>query len=214
MARISDATKQRTVAYLSGRGQHRALTTRRRIGPAVLMRPLQSASIGNKKDHWYVGRSSGRIRRRACGLPYLASGGQLHPPGRVPSLFFDVCVTAPETRPLPVVLRAHPTPQHRPIVQWRLTGGTAIPPSRHPRGWSAIVLSRYAPPVAPSPGRFATFRARCCVDRLMGSRHQELHRGPAGDRPPLCCAHAGDPTPIMPVKGRYSGKIRVSIETL
>jgi len=57
------------------------------VGPAVQKWLLQSAStvyIGNKKDHCSQPRksrhqmcrqpSSGRVRRRACGLPYPASG--------------------------------------------------------------------------------------------------------------------------------------------
>jgi len=61
--RHTDAAKQRTVAYVSGRVQRRQKHQRRQMflprglitlvtpGPAVHMRPLQSASIGNKKDH-------------------------------------------------------------------------------------------------------------------------------------------------------------------
>jgi len=54
----ADATKQRTVAYLSGRGRGNRCFCRRElitiVGPAVQKRPLQSAStvyIRNKKDH-------------------------------------------------------------------------------------------------------------------------------------------------------------------
>jgi len=39
----------------------------------VYVRPLQSASIENKNDHWDVGRSSRCIQQRVWGLPYPAS---------------------------------------------------------------------------------------------------------------------------------------------
>jgi len=66
-------------------------------------------SIGNKKDHYYVGRLFGGVWRRAWGLPYPASGGQLAiaSPRRAPRLRVDTSATAPETRSLPAVLRAH-----------------------------------------------------------------------------------------------------------
>ena len=64
-----------------------------------------------------VGRSSSRVRRRASGLPYPASGRRSWLPPfpslrRIPSPRFDTCTTAPETWPLPAVKRAHPPGAH------------------------------------------------------------------------------------------------------
>jgi len=52
--------------------------------------------------------SSGRVRRRACGLP--AFGRRSRPSVALHICFFDRCATAPETRPLPAVSRAHLPP--------------------------------------------------------------------------------------------------------
>ena len=75
------------------------------------------------------------VRRRACGLPHPASGRQSRL-RRAARLLFDRCATArpslrkittavataPETRPLPAISRAH-TPRRRLIVQRCPTGG-------------------------------------------------------------------------------------------
>ena len=77
-------------------------------------------------------------------------------------------------------------PRHRPIVQWRPTGGTVIPRSivRGP-------ISHCASPVAlvcSPPGRFATFQA--CHHPLCRSIDGVLVSGPASDRPPPpSCPH-------------------------
>jgi len=97
------------------------------------MRPIQSASVGNKKEHWDFGRSSGHVRRWAWGLLYPASGGRsvIASPRRTPCLCFDRCAMALDTRPLPAVLCAHPPAMSNecPAASngggaW---GGTAIP---------------------------------------------------------------------------------------
>ena len=70
----------------------------------------QTSNVPTARD---VGRSSGRVRRRASGLPYPASGRRSRLPPfaplcRVPSPHFDTCATAPETRSLPAIKHAHP----------------------------------------------------------------------------------------------------------
>jgi len=67
-----------------------------------------------------------------------------------------------------------------------------------------------APFVAPSPGRFVTFRVRQW-DRWGPGIGREQRRGSAGDAPPLPLAPCttGDPTLITPVNDTlYSGEIK------
>jgi len=96
-----------------------------------------------------VGLSSGRIRRRACGLPYPASSRQLRPP----PVAFPACVSTrvPQRRCLPF---------HAPIPPATSTdcsaasdGGQVVILRPVVRGLMAVVLPQSRFPV-PSPGRF------------------------------------------------------------
>jgi len=76
-------------------------------------------------------------------------------------LLFDRCTTAPETRPLPAVLRAHPpaTSTDCPAVSDREGKGRhGNSLTRRPRDDRPLRVPGPAPPVAPS--RFATFWVR------------------------------------------------------
>jgi len=121
--RRTDAAKQRTVAYLSGRGQRGQM-----FRPWVLItsyttasarqckcgrfslplyskqeRPLftaaleQTSNVPTARD---FGRSSGRVWRRASGLPYPASGRRSRLPPLLPSVAFlaRVSTHAPRRR--------------------------------------------------------------------------------------------------------------------
>ena len=138
--------------------------------------------------------SSGRVRRRACGLPYPASGWRSRPSAR---LRFDRCATAPETRPLPAISRTHPpaTSTDCPAV----SDGRGWFPARRPRANGRCT----------SPDRFQRATAGY-VDRpqaAMESRHRPgTAPGPADDGPSTLRAPAGDPTPITQVKVRTRAK--------
>jgi len=106
-------------------------------------------------------------------------------------LHFDTCATAPETRPLPAVLRTHPplTSTDCPAAS---DGGWAVIPRpvvRGPIGHYAFLVALPSPPVAPHPAvlqHFGHATARC-VDRLMASRHQQGTASGTGRRlPPPC----------------------------
>ena len=97
------AAKQKTVAYLSGRGRGNRCLCRREL--IIIVTPLRrpgsantAASVclcyrkqerslftaaleqtSNVPADRNVGRSSGRVRWRACGLPYPASGRRSRP---------------------------------------------------------------------------------------------------------------------------------------
>jgi len=117
-------------------------------------------------------------------------------------LLFDRCATAPETRSLLAISRAHPS-----RVQRRPTGGGGDSPTRRPgadgRCASPVTLPRN-PPVL-----FGRATADY-VDRphaALGSRHRPgTAPGPSGDRPSPLRAPAGDPTPITQVKVRTRAK--------
>ena len=171
------------------------------------MRPLHSASIANKKEHWDVGWSPGRIW---WGGPvdflYLASGQRSRPPHHVPSLRFDTCTMAPETRPwnLPIL------PWRRLIVQRCPMGAGGNSPT-HRMGSMAIALPRSCSLCSPLPlailRHFGRAAARY-VDRSMGSPHRPgIASGTCRRSPPPLCASASDPTPNTSVKGMYSGEI-------
>jgi len=77
--------------------------------------------------------------------------------------------------------------------------------------WGPIghCISPVAPPVAPSHGRFVTFRAHHCplcrsIDGVSTSARNGVWDQPVIVPPHTC---AGDPTQITPIKGTYSGKI-------
>jgi len=107
-----------------------------------------------------VGRSSGRVRRRACGFLVPGIRSVIASPFAFPPVFRRVC-TAPETRPLPAVSRARDVDRLSSGVQWEGRGRRSPGPS------SAIALPGYAPPIPSLPGCFATFRA--CHRRLCRS---------------------------------------------
>jgi len=129
----------------------------------------------------------------------------------VPSLW----TRAPETWLLPAVSRAYPpaTSTDCPVAS---DGGGSTVISR-PAVWGLI--SHCASPVTIPPYPPAVLRrfgraTAGYVDRsqaAMGSRHLLGSPGtascPAGNRPPSLRAPVGDPTPITPVKGTYSGEI-------
>ena len=106
--------------------------------------------------------SSGRVRRRACGLPYPTSGRRSRP-----SVALHVCFLTgaprhpPETRPLLAVSRAHPS-----CVQRRPTEGGSDSPARHPgadgRCASPVTLPHIPPAVlgVPLPTMFIVCRRR------------------------------------------------------
>jgi len=143
--------------------------------------------------------SSGRVRRRACGLPYPASCRRSRPLRRAARLLFDRCATAPETRLLLAVSRAHPS-----RVQ---LGGCGDSPAHCP-GSDGRCASTVTLPRTP-PGRFGRATADY-VDRpqaALGSRHRlGTTPGPAGDRPSPLRTPTGDPTPITRVKVRTRAK--------
>jgi len=117
--------------------------------------------------------SSGRVRRRACGLPYPASGWRSRPSTR---LLFDRCSTEPETQPLPGVSRAHPTRDVDRLFSGVCRGGGCRWPLHFPC---------HAPPY-PLPACFerATAGYVYCPQAAMGSRHRlGTAPGPASDRP-------------------------------
>ena len=163
------------------------------------MRPLQSASIVNKKDHSHVSRSFGRVWRRAYGLPYAEASRQSRP-----AVAFPACVStcAPQHwRPghcPPFHAPIHP--RHWPIIQQHPTGVCGDSPARR--------LGADRPLRSPlqHPGRFVTFRARrrlLCrsIDGVATSAGNSI-----GDWPeiaPRPSRPTGNPTPITPVKGGY-----------
>jgi len=105
---------------------------------------------------------------------------------RAARLRFDRCTTAPETRPLPAVSRAHP-PGRRPIVQRCPTGGgEAVIPRPVVRGPLAVALPRSRSLPYPPPDRFGRTTAGY-VDHPqapMEFRHWPgTAPGPAGDTP-------------------------------
>ena len=135
---------------------------------------------------------SGRVRRRACGLPYPASGRRSHP-----SVALHVCFLTGAPR------RRRPgrcSPFHAPIPPAssgirRWGGGGGDSPALHPG-----TDGRCASPVTlPVLGNWCFGRATAnYVDRPQASLG-------SGDRPPLRTP-AGDPTPITHVKLRTRAK--------
>jgi len=178
---MHNASKQRTVAYLNGRGQMFLMPGADNPSystASVQMQPLQFACIGNKKDHWDVGLH----RRGACGLVG----------DHVPSLRFDGCATVPENWLLPAILRAHPPATSTDCPAASDGGGRRFPvPSS--RGRSAIVLLWSHSPVAPSPGRFCDFShaplPAVSIDRWGRYISREQCRGPASNRLPPHPSH-------------------------
>jgi len=164
----ADTAKQRTVAYLSGRGRgNRCFCRRELITIVTPLSRLGSAKTAASVCLYSVYRKQERslftaaleqtsnvptaiVRRRACGLLYPASGRQLRL-RRAARLLFDRCATAPETWPLPAVSRAHPpaTSTDCPEVSDG-RGGGGDSPARRPRAdsrcTSPVALPAYHPP--------------------------------------------------------------------
>ena len=119
---------------------------------------------------------------------------------RAARLRFDRCATAPETRPLLAVSRAHPS-----RVQRRQTGGGGSIPRPVVQG--PLCFPGHA--LSYPPSRFGRATSDS-VDRpqvALGFRHRpRTAPGPAGDRPSPLRAPAGDPTPITQVKVRTLAK--------
>jgi len=159
----------------------RVLITLVTPNPAVHMRPLQSASIGNKRD-----RRCWPIQKRAWSLPYPASGSsqrQSHP-CRTLRLHFELTHAPRRLRPGRCPPFCMPIrPRCRPIVQWRPMGG-GDSPARRP---GAIALSRSRSPCSPLPwpfcGVYGAPPPTVSIDRWGAGVGGEQRRWPAGDPP-------------------------------
>jgi len=121
-------------------------------------------------------------------------------PHHVPSLCFDICTTAPKTRLLPTVLRAHTPatstdcPAASDRGQWPLHF-----PSR-PVLWLFCDVSRVPPPTV-------------LIDQRGPLYWPGTVSGTGWQSPPPLRTPAGNPTPKTPVKGTYSGKIESRLKT-
>jgi len=118
------------------------------------MRPLQFASIGNKKDHRDVVR-----RGQGLWSPIPEGQSAIASPRRIPSLHFDTRATALETWPLPAILCTH-APATSTNFPATGAGGDSRPTVRRPICHCACPV---ALPCSPPTGRFTTFRARHCL---------------------------------------------------
>ena len=172
---------------------------------------LQSASTRNEKEHWDFGWSSGRIRRRAWGIPYSLVGSRV-PSSLATSALWLVCYGAGD----PAAARHFVCPSSH-DVDWLSRGvrrgeGARRCPGPSSRGWSAIPHSRSRSLSRPLTRPFCDVLGvplpAMSIDRWGPGMSREQRREPAGD-PPLC-AHTVDPTPITPVKVTYSGGNRES----
>ena len=93
--------------------------------------------------------------------------------------------------------------------QRRRTGGPSDSSASHPAADRPLHFPSRAPPVAPSPGCFATFwahqRPLCrSVDGVPALARNSVRDQPSGTSLRI---HTGDPTPITPVKSMYSDEI-------
>ena len=153
--------------------------------------------------HWIQWRYRFRVTMSTHSLAFLSASLELlrsltfyplwvttgHSESFYLSLTLEVWSEAPETRPLPAISRAHP-PASLTDCPAASNGGGRFPWLVVQGQISYCTSPVTLPSVAPSPGRFATFRACYC---------------------PLCWlidgVPAGDPAPITPVKAKYSGKV-------
>jgi len=119
---------------------------------------------------------------------------------------------APETRPLPAVLHAHPARNVDRLSCGVRQGEAVIPPPIVWGRWLLLFPGRTLPVL--SPGRFGCASAGY-VDRPQAAIPSSAGNGagPASDHPSPLRAPAGDPTPITEVKVCTRAKSRVSIET-
>jgi len=141
---------------------------------------------------------------RPVDFPYPEAGRRSCPP-----VAFPACVSthAPQRRRPAVSCAYLPTMSiDCPAASDR--GGRRLPgPSSGGRLATAHPRSRSP---CSTPPRFVTFgcATACYVDRSMASRRRPGTALGTGRRsPPSLRAPAGDPTPIMSVKGTYSGEI-------
>jgi len=146
------------------------------------MRPLQSASIANKKDHWDVGRSSGHVWWWAWGLPYLGAGRRLRPHVVIPA-----CVS---THALRWRRPGRCLPFHVPIwprrqlfVQRCPMGVGGDSPAHCLGADRPLRFPGRAPPVASCPGHFVMFHACHCplcrsIDGVPASAGNSVGTGP------------------------------------
>jgi len=123
------------------------------------MRPLQFASIGNKKGHWDVGQSPGCVQREA-----LVSRTRGPVGNRVPPIEFPARIPTrapwhrrPSRCPPFCLPSAHDVDWLSSSVQRRGGGGWRFP-SMPSRGLSATALTQWR-----SPCRSAWFQAHHCL---------------------------------------------------
>jgi len=146
--------------------------------------------------------SFGRVRRRACGLPYPASGQRSRP-----SVALHVCFLtgAPQNRRPGRCSQFHaPIP---PASSGVRRGGEAVISRPVVRGLIAVVLPQSRSPIP--HGRFGHATADY-VDRpqaALGSRHRPgMTQVRSVIAPPPFAPPAGDPTLITQVKARTRAK--------
>jgi len=232
----ADAAKQRTLVYLNYRGRGNRCFCRLELitivtpssGPSSAKtaasvglysvyrkqeRSLFTAALeqtSNVPPARNVGRSSGRVRWWAYGLPYPASGRRSHP-CRAACLLLDRCATAPETRPLPAVSLAHPARDvNRLSLSSDVRQGEAVIPGPSSGGRWPLRFPGRAPPYHPPAVLGAPLPAMLIVRRRWGpviGRERRRVR-PVIARPPRRRS-----TDSTQVKVRTRAKSRVSIET-
>ena len=139
----------------------------------------------------HVCQSSGRVQRRACGLPYPASGRRSHPPSPSQHVFRHVRHGARD----PAAARRFTCPirpRRRPIVQWRLTGGRWFPGLSSGGRWP-FCFPDHAPPV-PSL-------------RTFWSRHRPLCQSSAGGDGVLSLTGNGARSPLRAQRLKHRQQI-------
>jgi len=156
------------------------------------MRLLQSASIGNKKDHWDVGRSTGHVRRWACGFPVPWGQSAIaspRPPSRSQPMFSQQWRPG-RWPPFCMPIR----PRRRLTVQRRPTGAGGNLPACHLGADWPLYFPGHAPPCSPLPRPFCDVLGApppaMSIDQWGPRISHEQYRGPAGYRPsPPSCPH-------------------------
>jgi len=126
---------------------------------------------------------------------------------RAARLLFDRCATAPETRPLLAVSRAHPPATLTDCPAVSAGGGEAVIPRLVVRGPMAVALPRSRSPRTLHPGCFWARHCRLCwsssgADGVPSS----AGNGAGSGRWHPLRAPASDPTPITQVKVRTRAK--------